>query len=90
MSIKITLFFIEIYCLCRDAGKACASISLICPICRQILCQSTNYVAIFECGHGYHLDCLGEPRSCYKCLNAKGWAPVVTNIIRTSNSHLVC
>ncbi|XP_047351827.1 vacuolar protein sorting-associated protein 8 homolog isoform X2 [Vespa velutina] len=72
----------------RDAGKACASISLICPICRQILCQSTNYVAIFECGHGYHLDCLGEPRSCYKCLNAKGWAPVVTNIIRTSNSHL--
>ncbi|KAF7403418.1 hypothetical protein HZH68_006212 [Vespula germanica] len=72
----------------RDAGKACASISLICPICRQILCQSTNYVVIFECGHGYHLDCLGEPRSCYKCLNAKGWAPVVTNIIRTNNSHL--
>ncbi|XP_054013291.1 vacuolar protein sorting-associated protein 8 homolog [Hylaeus anthracinus] len=64
----------------RDAGKACASMSIICPICRQLLSQSSDYIVVFSCGHGFHSECLGEPKSCYKCLNSKGWAPVVTNV----------
>nr|XP_033321301.1 vacuolar protein sorting-associated protein 8 homolog [Megalopta genalis] len=70
----------------RDAGKACASISLICPICRHLLSQCTDYAIVFSCGHGFHSECLGEPRSCYKCLHSKGWAPIVTNITRPTRS----
>lgn len=68
----------------RDAGKACASVSVICPICRHVLSQCADYIVLFNCGHGYHSTCLGEPRSCYKCLNSRGWAPLVTNITHTS------
>ncbi|CAK9833216.1 Vacuolar protein sorting-associated protein 8 homolog [Anthophora retusa] len=70
----------------RDAGRACASVSVVCPICRHLLSQCTDYIVVFNCGHGFHSECLGEPKSCYKCLNSKGWAPVVTNITNTVNS----
>ncbi|XP_031846274.1 vacuolar protein sorting 8 [Nomia melanderi] len=70
----------------REAEKACASISLVCPICRHLLSQCTNYAVIFSCGHGFHSECIGEPRSCYKCLKAKGWAPIVTNITHSTKS----
>lgn len=73
----------------RDAGKACASISVICPICRHLLSQCTDYIIVFSCGHGFHSECLGEPKSCYKCLNSKGWAPIVTNIIHSTKSFHV-
>ncbi|XP_063986290.1 vacuolar protein sorting-associated protein 8 homolog [Diachasmimorpha longicaudata] len=63
----------------RDSGRACASASMICPVCRQVLTQSTDYTVFFGCGHGYHSQCLGERKLCYKCLNDKGWAPVATN-----------
>jgi len=68
----------------RDAGRACSNISMICPICRQPLSHCSDYVMIFSCGHGYHSTCLGESKSCYKCLNTKGWAPIATNIARTA------
>ncbi|XP_034937425.1 vacuolar protein sorting-associated protein 8 homolog [Chelonus insularis] len=63
----------------RDAGRACASNSSICPVCRRILIQCTDYTVFFDCGHGFHSQCLGETKRCYKCLNEKGWAPVATN-----------
>jgi hypothetical protein len=68
----------------RDAGRACGNISMICPICRQPLSHCSDYAMIFSCGHGYHSTCLGESKSCYKCLNTKGWAPIATNIARTA------
>ncbi|XP_050447191.1 vacuolar protein sorting-associated protein 8 homolog isoform X1 [Cataglyphis hispanica] len=64
----------------RDAGRACGTISVTCPVCRQLLSHCSDYAVVFSCGHGYHSACLGEPKSCYKCLNIKGWAPVVTNL----------
>ncbi|XP_011152021.1 vacuolar protein sorting-associated protein 8 homolog isoform X1 [Harpegnathos saltator] len=64
----------------RDAGRACGNVSVTCPICRQALSNCSDYVVVFGCGHGYHSTCLGEPKSCYKCLNTKGWAPVATDI----------
>ncbi|KAL6441909.1 hypothetical protein ACFW04_002354 [Cataglyphis niger] len=64
----------------RDAGKACGTVSVTCPVCRQLLSHCSDYAVIFSCGHGYHSACLGEPKSCYKCLNIKGWAPVITNL----------
>lgn len=66
--------------LLRDAGRACGTVSVTCPVCRQQLSHCSDYAVIFSCGHGYHSACLGEPKSCYKCLNIKGWAPVVTNL----------
>lgn len=51
-----------------------------------MLSQCTDYIIVFSCGHGFHSECLGEPKSCYKCLNSKGWAPIVTNIIHTTKS----
>ncbi|XP_024940795.1 vacuolar protein sorting-associated protein 8 homolog isoform X2 [Cephus cinctus] len=68
----------------RDAGKACSNTSTICPVCRQVLSQCTDYLIVFHCGHGYHADCVGEPKMCYKCLNKKGWAPVATNLPPTT------
>ncbi|XP_012165975.1 vacuolar protein sorting-associated protein 8 homolog [Bombus terrestris] len=70
----------------RDAGRACASVSVICSICRHLLSQCTEYIIVFSCGHGFHSECLGEPKSCYKCLKSKGWAPIVTNITHTTKS----
>ncbi|KAG7189422.1 hypothetical protein KM043_017126 [Ampulex compressa] len=72
----------------RDAGRACSSISVICPVCRQVLSQCTDYVIVFDCGHGYHSECLGEPKSCYKCVNTKGWAPLVTNVTHSRRTFL--
>ncbi|CAD6242413.1 GSCOCG00009489001-RA-CDS [Cotesia congregata] len=63
----------------RDAGRACASACTVCPVCRQILSQCTDYTVFFGCGHGFHSQCLGETKLCYKCLTDKGWAPVATN-----------
>ncbi|XP_057331528.1 vacuolar protein sorting-associated protein 8 homolog [Microplitis mediator] len=63
----------------RDAGRACASTCTVCPVCRKIFSQSTDYTVFFCCGHGFHLQCLGDKKLCYKCLNDKGWAPVATN-----------
>lgn len=57
----------------RNSGKGCSSDSLICPICRQKFANCTEYVVIFGCGHGYHVECLSESKVCYKCLNTKGW-----------------
>ncbi|XP_066595487.1 vacuolar protein sorting-associated protein 8 homolog isoform X2 [Prorops nasuta] len=68
----------------RDSGRAYSNTSLICPICRQMLSQCINYTIIFACGHGYHLECLGEPRTCYKCLHVKGWTPIITSVIRNN------
>ena len=68
----------------REAGKASASMSIICSICRHVLSQCADYIILFSCGHGFHSECLGEPRSCYKCLNTKGWAPLVTNLTHTT------
>lgn len=68
----------------RDAGRACGTVSVTCPICRQALSHCSDYVVVFGCGHGYHSTCLGEPKSCYKCLNTKGWAPVATNVAHTA------
>lgn len=68
----------------RDAGKACGNLSVACPICRQPLSHCSDHVVVFSCGHGYHSTCLGEPKSCYKCLKTKGWAPVATNITHTT------
>ncbi|XP_012276200.1 vacuolar protein sorting-associated protein 8 homolog [Orussus abietinus] len=65
----------------REAGRGTSTVSLICPICRQLLSQCTDYTVIFGCGHGYHVECLSEPKLCYKCLNTKGWAPPATNSI---------
>ncbi|XP_012058541.1 PREDICTED: vacuolar protein sorting-associated protein 8 homolog [Atta cephalotes] len=67
----------------RDAGRACGNVSLTCPVCRQPLSHCSDHVVVFGCGHGYHLTCLGEPKSCYKCLNTKGWAPIATNVAHT-------
>lgn len=67
----------------RDAGRACGNVSITCPVCRQPLSHCSDHVVMFGCGHGYHSMCLGEPKSCYKCLNTKGWAPVATNIAHT-------
>lgn len=64
----------------RDAGRACGTVSVTCPVCRQLLSQCSDHAVVFSCGHGYHSTCLGEPKSCYKCLNVKGWAPVATNL----------
>ncbi|XP_011346387.1 vacuolar protein sorting-associated protein 8 homolog isoform X2 [Ooceraea biroi] len=64
----------------RDAGRAYGNISTICPVCRQPLSHCSDYVVMFSCGHGYHSTCLSETKSCYKCLNTKGWAPIATNI----------
>ncbi|XP_029169096.1 vacuolar protein sorting-associated protein 8 homolog [Nylanderia fulva] len=64
----------------RDAGRACGTVSVTCPVCRQLLSQCSDHAVVFSCGHGYHSTCLGEPKSCYKCLNIKGWAPVATNL----------
>lgn len=66
--------------LLRDAGRACGTVSVTCPVCRQLLSQCSDHAVVFSCGHGYHSTCLGEPKSCYKCLNVKGWAPVATNL----------
>ncbi|XP_070163192.1 vacuolar protein sorting-associated protein 8 homolog isoform X1 [Polyergus mexicanus] len=63
----------------RNAGRACGTISVTCPVCRQLLSHCSDYAVVFSCGHGYHSACLGEPKSCYKCLNIKGWTPIVTN-----------
>lgn len=52
-------------------------------MCRQPLSHCSDHVVVFGCGHGYHSACLGEPKSCYKCLNTKGWAPVATNVTQT-------
>ncbi|XP_051156587.1 vacuolar protein sorting-associated protein 8 homolog [Leptopilina boulardi] len=57
----------------RDSGKGCSSNSLTCPICRQKFANCTEYIVIFGCGHGYHVECLSESKVCYKCLNTKGW-----------------
>ncbi|KAG5327788.1 VPS8 protein, partial [Pseudoatta argentina] len=67
----------------RDAGRACSNVSITCPVCRQPLSHCSDHVVVFGCGHGYHLTCLGEPKSCYKCLNTKGWAPIATNVAHT-------
>lgn len=64
----------------RDAGRACGNVSITCPVCRQPLSHCSDHVVVFGCGHGYHSTCLGESKSCYKCLNTKGWAPVATNV----------
>ncbi|XP_017885655.1 vacuolar protein sorting-associated protein 8 homolog isoform X2 [Ceratina calcarata] len=71
----------------RDAGRASGRVSIICHICRHLLSQCTNYVIAFNCGHGFHSECLGEAKSCYKCLNSKGWAPVVTHVTRLNSYH---
>lgn len=63
----------------REAGRACASRSQICPVCRQVLSQCAEYTVLFNCGHVFHTHCLGEPKICYKCLDDKGWAPAATN-----------
>ena len=63
----------------KKAGRAYASRSHICPVCRQILSQGTDYTVLFACGHVFHVQCLGEPKLCYKCLHDKGWAPAATN-----------
>ncbi|XP_033214134.1 vacuolar protein sorting-associated protein 8 homolog [Belonocnema kinseyi] len=63
----------------RDSGKGCSSDSLICPICRQKFSHCTNYIVIFGCGHGYHVECLAESKVCYTCLNTKGWTHTPTN-----------
>ncbi|EFN62096.1 Vacuolar protein sorting-associated protein 8-like protein [Camponotus floridanus] len=65
----------------RDAGRACGTVSVTCPVCRQLLSHCSDHAVVFSCGHGYHSACLGEPKSCYKCLNVKGWAPVATNFV---------
>nr|XP_034192046.1 vacuolar protein sorting-associated protein 8 homolog [Osmia lignaria] len=70
----------------RDAGRACASASIICAICRHLLSQCTDYIIVFSCGHGFHSECLEEPKCCYKCLNTKGWASLVTNTVYTTKS----
>ncbi|XP_071579546.1 vacuolar protein sorting-associated protein 8 homolog [Temnothorax nylanderi] len=67
----------------RDAGRACGNVSVTCPVCRQPLSHCSDHVVVFGCGHGYHSTCLGESKSCYKCLNTKGWAPVATNVMHT-------
>ncbi|XP_029672254.1 vacuolar protein sorting-associated protein 8 homolog isoform X2 [Formica exsecta] len=64
----------------RTADRACGTVSVTCPVCRQLLSHCSDYAVVFSCGHGYHSACLGEPKSCYKCLNIKGWAPIVTNL----------
>ncbi|KMQ97713.1 vacuolar protein sorting-associated protein 8-like protein [Lasius niger] len=64
----------------RDAGRACGTVSVTCPVCRQLLSHCSDHAVVFSCGHGYHSACLGESKSCYKCLNVKGWAPVATNL----------
>lgn len=68
------------FLLLRDAGRACGTVSVTCPVCRQLLSHCSDHAVVFSCGHGYHSACLGEPKSCYKCLNVKGWAPVATNL----------
>lgn len=73
----------------RDAGKACGNISVTCLICRQLLSHCPDYVIIFACGHAYHSMCLSESKSCYKCLNTKGWAPIATNTMHTAELSLV-
>lgn len=67
----------------RDAGRACGNVSTTCPVCRQPLSNCSDHVVVFGCGHGYHSTCIGEPKSCYKCLNTKGWAPIATNVMHT-------
>lgn len=73
----INHFFLSL----RDAGRACGNVSITCPVCRQPLSHCSDHVVVFGCGHGYHSTCLGEPKSCYECLNTKGWAPVATNVL---------
>lgn len=70
---------IKINFVVRDAGKACASASTICPVCRHVLIQTNDYTVFFGCGHGFHSQCLGDTKLCFKCLNDKGWAPVAKN-----------
>lgn len=71
---------VQFFLLLRNAGRACGTVSVTCPVCRQLLSHCSDYAVVFSCGHGYHSACLGEPKSCYKCLNIKGWAPIVTNL----------
>lgn len=66
----------------REAGRATGRVSVICQACRRLLSQRGSHVVAFDCGHGFHSDCLGEARSCYKCLEANGWAPVATSVAR--------
>ncbi|XP_043274533.1 vacuolar protein sorting-associated protein 8 homolog isoform X2 [Venturia canescens] len=64
----------------RDAGRAYASKSQICPVCRQTLIQCADYTILFGCGHVFHAGCLGESKMCVKCRSDKGWAPPATNV----------